>query len=281
MPTLVEDLSDGLQLRLVDGERLELVRAWDAQDLVGANPTAVFASAWSLTGVPTPNDYLDIMKPGGSLARVWPANYDLTPFPPADARLNVTYSERNLAILGASTFGKCTVSGDSTLQQIETEFDWDNLQKPFAQREPLFVEYTATGVSVGAGGGATQQQGGRVPMFLPRASRTFTRFERTYPGARQDDYSGKRNSDAFMGAPVGTLLMWHVGFDQIRSDLYSCSYTVVNDPYMKWQQVLRFVDPLSGKPQKLTQGQVAAQNGIKEVTTQGSIAFGALQIEIA
>lgn len=286
MPTLVEDLSEGLKLNFKDGERIELSRAWDAQDLTGLTPTATFASALTLPGLPKPDQPIQITDPRGKVRTLWPANYSLDPFPPADARVTIGYSERDLSIQGSDEFGKCTISGGTSVRQIDTEFDADNLAKPFLQRVPIFVAYDPTqGALAGGGGGAiattTQRQGGSVPAFLPESSITFTRFERSSPDGRSRDFGGKRNASLYRGCAAGTLLMWSVTFDQIATDLFNASYTMVYDPYMLWNQILRFVDPLTGQPPRLTQTQLAGQNGIKEVQTQQDVAFQSLQLVVA
>lgn len=284
-PSLEEDLSDGLKLTARNGgEQISLTREWFAKDLEGGTPVEVFSSAWNLPGIPAPGDYITITI-AGRTRRVYPNDYELDPWPPNDAGVRVVYSEKNLSIGISEEFGVCTVSGGTSLRQIETEFDADNLQKPFLERTPISVSYDpnrdgAPGVLLVAGGGTTVLQGGSVPAFIPDSSVTFTRFERTYPGARQRNYAGKRNAVEYEGCPIGTLLMWSVTFQQIRGDLYSTSYTLVYDPYMFWNQVLRYTDPLTGYPPKLSKAQLAGQNGIKEIVTQPSITFQALKLKI-
>lgn len=286
MPTLVEDLADGLKLTFTDGEKIQLSRAWDAQDLTGLTPTATFASALTLPGLPKPTDPIQITDPRGKVRTLWPANYSLDPFPPADARVTIGYSERDLSIAGSDEFGKCTISGGTSVRQIDTEFDAENLAKPFLQRTPIFVAYDPTqGALAGGGSGAiattTVRQGGSVSAFIPESSITFTRFERSAPDGRSREYGGKRNAAPYRGCAANTLLIWSVTFDQIANDLFTASYTMVYDPYMFWNQILRYIDPLTGQPPRLTQTQLAGQNGIKEVETQQSVAFQPLQLVVA
>lgn len=278
-PSLEEDLTDGLQLGLRDGEKIFLTRSFFAKDLEGATPVEVFASALNLPGIPEPGEFITIFG-----RRVYPTDYDLEPWPPNDAAVRVGYSERNLSISAGENFGLCTVSGGTSVRQIETEFDATNLAKPFLQREPIWVAYdpSQTGAPefVEPPSGETVYQGGSVPAFIPDSSVTFTRFERTYPGGRSREYAGKRNAAAYEGCAAGTLLMWSVTFQQIRGDLFQTSYTMVYDPYGFWNQVLRYIDPLTGYPPKLTQAQLAGQNGVKEIITQPSVSFAALNLQI-
>lgn len=274
MPTLIEDLSEGFKLALRDGEKIELTRVFHVTQLVGETAVLRLASALDVPGLPLPQEFITVRG-----RQVYPRNYDVQPFADDEATITVQYSEIDLSITGGGNDGRCIVSGGTSLRQVETEFDVDNLTIPFDQREPIYVEYDAS--EDGEPGDNAIEQGGRVLAFLPDSSVTFTRFERSYPGGRSRDYAGKRNASAYEGCAPGTLLMWSVTFQQIRSNLYQVSYTMVYDPYGKWNQILRYIDPLTGKPPKLSQAQVEGENGIKEITTQEDISFQSLNLVIA
>lgn len=269
MPTLIEDLAEGLSIVLRDGQHFTATRKYHAYGLGTGDNLTVLASAFAIGTLPGPTSGITILIPGTLEARsIYPNSYEARPFGDDEAEITVGYSEIQLAIPASSEFGPCRVSGGTTLRQVETEFDYNNLQLPFANREPISVTYEG------------DDQGGRVPMFMPESAVTFTRFENTYPGGRSREYAGTTNSDDYEGCPPDTLLMWAVTFDHVATSLWQTSYTMVYDPHSYWRQVLRYIGS-DGLPPKLTNSDVSSENGIKEVTTQGQTVFASLDIVVA
>lgn len=269
MPSLIENLADSLRISIRDGQHITATRKYHAYELGTGDNMSVLASVFAL-GLPGPSDGVTILIPGTSSARtIYPSSYDATPFGDDEAEVTVGYAEINLSIPPSSTFGLCTVSGGTTLRSIETEFDADNLELPFESRTPISVTYN------------DDDQGGRVPMFMPESSVTFTRYERSYPGVRSRAYAGKTNADDYEGCPADTLLMWSVSFEQIASSLWQTAYTMVFDPNNYWRQFLRYVDPDTHLPPSLDADDIADGNGITQVTTQGRVVFASLDIVVA
>jgi hypothetical protein len=265
-PSLEEDLVDGFSItRDADGV-YTLVRTFFARDLTGATPVDRFASALSLSGLPARGDTIVI---DGTTVYAGPAN--LTPWPPADAMIKITYTERQTG-LDIAGFGPIERESGTTLEQGETEFDADNLALPYANRTPISVEYDPTS-SGAVGSGALPPQGGRVPILVPKSTRVFTREQTVDPADYAEDYVGRTNSNVWKGYQPETVLCLQIVGRNRGDGRWKVTHVFAIDKETKFRQFARYVLPDTGKPPKLSNGQLAAQNGIKEVIVQGSVAF--------
>lgn len=283
MPFLIENLADSLRISIRDGQHITATRQYHAYELDTSSGDNMSTLAQVFNFAPSPGlpglqDGITVRIPGTTTARsIFPNTYDATPYADNEAVIVVGYAEMDLSIPDSGTFGLCTVSGGTTLRQVETEFDFGNLELPFENREAISVQYDAANDVPGA---AAPVQGGRVPVFMPDSSVTFTRYERTYPGGRSRIYAGNTNADDYEGCPPNSLLMWSVTFEQIASGLWQTAYTMCFDPYNKWRQYLRYQNS-DGTFPKLTAAKIANSNGIKEITTQNQVNFTSLDLVVA
>lgn len=272
------DQTEGLRLFVRNGNEIGAVRPFFLSDVPGDTAIQKLANALNDPQIPAMSAGIAVRLPGSNTFRaMYPNDYEVTPWSDGDATVTVIYAERDLSIAGGASFGKAFMSGGTSLKQIETEFNWDEMQKPFLERTPLEITYDPDQDGP-ISGGAHTPQGVRVPAFVPDACVSFTRYERTDPSERSFQYTAKRNAAPFMGTAKYTMLMLSVMFDQLGSQLFRVTYNMAYDPITLHSAVARWIDPTTGLPPRLSKNQVAGQNGIKEVIVQGDENFNALQI---
>jgi hypothetical protein len=269
MPTLEENLAEGLSIQMGNGGRWTARRTWHAKDLTGATPFEAFASALALAGAPQKNDTVTVQ------GRVLYCDaIDLDPWPPADAIVRATYNERPD---GSGTVGSSSlISGGAVLQEVESDFSYAELQKPFAERQPITVEYDPD--STGApGAGALEPQSARVPMLAAKQSISFTRVEDGDPTDTAKQCAGRTNSATWKGLAAGTALMVEIRFEsRDNGATWTVSYTIAYDE-AGWTQVARYRLE-NGTLPELVPSQLAAENGAKEIVVQGEADFNLLAL---
>lgn len=202
----------------------------------------------------------------------------LTAFPPTDVNFVLNYGPR----IAGTLLGPVKLDIGTTLQQGQTSFDAANLALPWNMR--TCIEVTFDELSAGAPGLVTETntQGGSVPFYFQQPSATFTT---TLPlaewnvGALSTQYTGKTNSEEWKGEPANSLLMMMiVGSSEDGEITDVVRFQVNRDIYDYWMPYLRYIDPLSSFPPKITPAQLRAFNGIKQITVQASEDFNELPV---
>jgi hypothetical protein len=279
-PNVDEDLSEGLKLKEDENGRYSLTRVFHCSNLVGASPVEIFAQALTLTsaaGAPAHTGG-NIPAAGEVLTvnghKLYVRNRDLDPFPPNSAGVEVGYTEANLSIAG---YGPTIIEVGSTVEQGETEFDYLNLAKPFAQRTPIEVLWDKANDTPGAG---AKKQTPRVPIFTGKAVRRYRRQQSVNPESLADAYVGRTNSAGWKGLAADQALC--VGISGVNTNsgagLWDCSFEFAVDKIGLFRQIARAVDPDTGLPVWLNAARVAAGNGLKEIIVQGRVDFNALAL---
>lgn len=284
MPSMEEDLNEGMTLTLQNG-RLRLTRTFLCKDLELPSPgdpeVLRFASALNVTGIPATNHRLDIAVKG-VLHKLYATDFNLDPLPPVDAVLKVGYLPNELSVFdpGAGDFGTITIQGGTTLETVETDFDYENLQKPLFQRTPITVEYDALAALSGgapAVDSAFKPQGAKVPRLSPKTVETYTRNEKSYPATRARQYAGKTNRSAWHGLAPHTVLMTAITYTSSDGgENWTVSYSAIYDPETEFRQWARYILPETGKPVPVDESMLSNENGIKSIVVQGDENFNSI-----
>lgn len=281
MPTVEEDLNNGLALSEDEAGKKTLTRVFFCKDLTGGNPVDLFASALELvaggiahTGgdIPKRNDKLTVQG-----TDYWVKTRELKPWPPADADVTVVYTTDPPAESGTAGLGPVTVEVGATLDQAETDFDYANLQLPFASRQTIRIPYDPSAVSPPA---SAPTFGARVPILLPKPVSNYNRDEaisETDFEDKADAYVGCTNSVPWKGRAKGTVLCLAIIGRKGGDGVMAANYQFARDKH-GFKQVARVIDPNTGQPVPLDAAKVAAGNGVKEVTVQGEADFNALAL---
>lgn len=275
MPEVEEDLIDGLALEEINGV-LTLTRVFFCKDLEGADAVTTLASALLLTdggnahtGADVPGEFDSLTVNGKTL---YVQSRKLSPWPPADAEVRVVYTETPRTI-GDAGFGPTQWECGASLEQGETDFDWANMQLPFDQRTPIEVAYTP------AGGEERTAQNPRVPVYLIKPTMQATREETDDPSDRASEFVGYTNSKVFRGREKNTVLCMEIrGRNPGNTGKWTTTYQFAEDRNGKWMQIARWTEPFSGQPPRLAVADLAAENGIKQITVQGEKDFDELDL---
>jgi hypothetical protein len=194
----------------------------------------------------------------------------IDPHFPADCRILLHYGIPQPGTAGGAT----RIRIGTTLDRGETEFDAANRALPFASRVPIEVVYDSANTTPGAN---AVYQGGRVPALFPKSTVIYTRSNSYDPSGESRTYAGKTNSVTWKGLAVGTVLCLEIfGESTDGGATFVTDYALAYDPDDGFMQYLRYIDPLTGKPPKLTAAYVNARNGITDIAVQGSADFNSL-----
>lgn len=182
--------------------------------------------------------------------------------------------------IAGTLLGPVKLDVGTTLQQAETSFDAANQALPWTMRTCIEVKYDVS--TSGAPGANAQVDGGTVPFYAQYPTATFTV---TLPiadynvGALSTQYCGMTNVSTFMGEPPGNLLMMAIHGTSEDGEVTNVTQFALNrDAFDQWTPVLRYIDPVSGKPPKLSPSQLQHYNGINQIVVQGISEFNDLPI---
>lgn len=273
MPHVDENLIDGLSVsRSADGYKL--TRVFHCKDLTGTTPTDVIVQALSLTSTGTSHTGANIPEQWEAFTfggrSFWCKDADAVPWSTNDAIVTCTYDTISPPVAG---FGPLQIEVGASLEQSETDFDFENLQLPFASRSPITV-FAPLDI-------AEEEQSVRVPIYVPKACLIITRQESSSPEPRSDGWVGWTNSDTFRGYAANTVLMLDIRGRNGGDGIWNTTYWMARDPLGKWKQIARWRNT-DGTFPKLTPadlaggGDIGIGYGIREVIVQGSKAFGPL-----
>jgi hypothetical protein len=286
MPTLEEDLADGLSITVDQYGGLTVRRVWFAYDLELPDPgdpeVQRFASALSLTGAPAHRDPLTVVVNGVSKT-VYVSGIDVQPWPPVDAVIVATYTPLDIASqpLDETTgFSPAEISGGTTLVNGLSDFDAENREKALddATRQTIQIEWDPN--SDGPPASDPQIRGDHLPIWLPQSTYNFARFENSDPSGRSRDFAGHTNATTWRGLPPRSALCLAVEFTLVGNGVYKTTYRMAYDPVELWKQALRVKDA-DGNPIPLTPAQVAGENGFKYFDMQSTAEFNDLEIVTA
>lgn len=278
---LDEDLEEGLKLTYrmtATGEMVAAVTVvYHAKDLTAAGDIAKLTQALQLTAggvahtganLPDLNDTINVL---GVL--LYAREFVPEPWPPADAIIKVTYIQDEIGEI-EGFFGPALMSGGTSTELRPTAFDYTNRQLALTLRTPISVEYDAT--SLVPQPASKKVQGGEVPFFAQNSVVHFSRRELTDPSGRSRQFAGKKNSVIWFGLAIGTVLCMNVTFDELRTGGFDVVYSFAYDPEEKWDRILQWINPRTGRPPKLETGDLLNSNGVTLVVVQGSDDFNAL-----
>jgi hypothetical protein len=273
MPTVVEDLSDGLKLTLRDGGYV-LTRVFHCEDLIGANPIEIFASALKMTaggpahfGGNVP-DYDDLQIVNG--VELYAREFDVEPFSAADATVTVNYLQ---VVQTTAGFGPTQLEVGSTVEQGETEFNYIERAKPFAARTPITITWDKANDTPGAN---AKKQTPKVPFFFGKGVRRFVREQSTNPESQAELYVGRTNSNSWRGLGTDMAMCVDIHGRNSGNGIWVTNYDFAIDREGLFRQVARAVDPETGEPVWINAARIATRNGIDEIITQFRADFNAL-----
>jgi hypothetical protein len=274
MPTVVEDLSDGLKLTLRDGGYV-LTRVFHCEDLIGANPIEIFASALKMTaggpahfGGNVP-DYDDLQIVNG--VELYAREFDVEPFSAADATVTVNYIQTSPIISG---FGPTIIEVGSTLEVADTEFSADQLTLPWDQRTPIEVLWDRS-VS-GQPGANAEKQTPRVPAFVGKAARRYIREQSTNPETIAESVVGRTNLTTWKGLPQDAAMCVEYVGRYSGDGRWTVNAAFAVDREGLFRSVARAIDSQTGQPAYVNQLDVQFENGIKVVRTALRYDFNSL-----
>lgn len=203
---------------------------------------------------------------------------NITAFPPYDANFTLNYGPP----IAGTLLGPVKLDIGTSLQQGETSFDAANLALPWTMRTCIQVTYDQNSMTAPMTVTETNTQGGSVPFYFQQPTATFTV---TLPlsdynvGALSTQYTGTTNSETWKGEDPNTLLMMQIFGSSDDGEITDVvKFTVNRDIYDFWMPFLRYIDPISGKPPKLSATQLQNMNGINQIMVQGQQDFNDLPI---
>jgi hypothetical protein len=275
MPNVVADIANGLKLsRNTTGYQLTTV--YDCQDLVGANPVEIFASAMKLTSGGDAHTGDDVPVFGELLvingSSMYARQFEVEAFPPNDAKITVTWTMLEPA--PPVGYSPTIVEVGTIIEQVETSFDAANLALDYASRDTIKVSWDK-GAS-GAPGASAIKQTATVPLFAGKAFRRYIRETTTNPETLADQFVARTNSTTWKGLPAGTAMIASWTGRNVGDGKWQEVIDVVRDPVGKFKQVAIFIDPTTGQRVPATVAQLAANNGVVEVTVQASADFNSI-----
>lgn len=168
-----------------------------------------------------------------------------------------------------------------TAEQQESEFDAANRALPLNLRRPLAVLWNPRSPGAPGADQATlaDAQGARCPFWANKSTRTYTVRLLYDPTPLNDAFTGRTNSATWKGYAAGVALCMGIrGKSDDGGFSYLTDFSFAFDPADKWMVAARWVEPHSGRPPKLTPGQVAGQNGIIFPVMQFSADFSSLPV---
>ena len=269
----ITHLTEGLTLDF-DGERMSVTVPYHVKDLEelsgGTNdPVMRLAAALRAPDVPIPGTKITIEG-----RELFSRKYRLGAWSVADAEVIVTYVE-NITSFGGST---TEIEVGTTTELGESDFDAANQIKPFIEREAMFVlwEKGRQGAPVDGGSGV-QKVGVRLPTYIGKPFRRYTKVLSDDPGPMSEIYVSRVNNATWKGYPAETVLCLSIIGSNTGSG-WRTSFDFAIDREAKWRQVFRVTDTETGEFVPVTVAQAAAGNGIKDFLMQPTQDFSALPI---
>jgi hypothetical protein len=264
-----------LKLSLRGGSGLAVTRIFHCKELQGTTPIETFASALKLTAAGLTHTggnvpaYDDILIVNG--VELHAREFDLDPFPPVDATVTVNYLQVDPIVAG---FGPTIIEVGSTLEIADTEFDADQLSLPWAQRTPIEVIWDPS-VS-GAPGANAEKQTPRVPAFVGKATRRYTREQATNPETIADSIVGRTNLTTWKGLPQDAAMCVEYTGRYSGNGVWTVNAAFAVDREGLFRSVARAIDPQTGLPAYVNQLDVQFENGIKVLRTALRYDFNSL-----
>ena len=280
MPTVIEDLSEGLRSRVADEAGNTLTRVFQFKDLTG-NGIDRFLSAWNLLGTTMTGDSGIVTIPRANEGiifagrTVFAKEFDLEPWPPSDAVLTVGYREDNTDLSGIDGV---EIETGTTYEQDETDFDAENIVKPFSSRVPMYLLYNPDiqGATVDS---AEFRKAVRLPMLTGKSFKRFTKTLGEDPSALSERFCSppKTNRTLWKNYPPETALCLSI-VGRNAGQGWRTTFDFAIDRIGKFRQIGRVRDETTGQLIPLSQQNVAGRNGIDEFIVQPQDNFSALPI---
>jgi hypothetical protein len=279
--TVMEDLREGLQMQMAESAGIvnrTLTRAFLFKDLPGLG-IAKFLSVWNYLGVTLQGDGGPVTIPRSNerliMASqvVYAKSFEVVASADADAELRVGYVNTPL-----SGFDNVVMETGTTYEQDETDWDAENVVKPFNQRTPMYFLYDPQ-----RQGTPNDTPDTRHAVRLPvLTGKSFVRYTKTIskdPRIYSERFCSppKTNNRPWKGYATETVLALQI-VGRNAGQGWSTMFDFAVDKIGHFRQVGRVRDPQTGEPIPLTQQQVSQNNGIKEFTVQPKENFSLLPI---
>jgi hypothetical protein len=266
--SLIDDVAEGLRVDMRDGSYV-ITLVLHAQDLEGATILDKLSAAEDLLST----DYDSVTYRGVDLPR---QSLSLDPWPPADTGITLTFAKSGSGSEPETSEdkGAAFLSGGTSAELAETDFDADNLLLTVTSRTPIHVEYDKANTTPGAD---SLKQDARVPVYAAKSTFSFSRISNVEPSGDSRLYAGKTNSGTFFGMTANTVLCLAYVFEQQLDGSYRETISFAYDPLNEWRQFARYQFADGSYPQ-LTTAMIAAANGMTIVTVQGEEDFDGMDL---
>lgn len=282
MPTVTEDLRDGMRSGVSEDGGATITRVFYFKDLVGSGVYRLL-SAWDFVGTTMTGDGGGLVAIPGDNDRIifrgketFAKEFDLQPEGDADAVLTVNYRENDPNVFDGN--GGVVIEAGTTYETDLTDFDGANMDKPLSQRKPMYVVYEAG--SRGRPRDAIENEYPvRLPKLVSKAYRRYTKRINVDPGPLGEAYSTRTNKTTWKGYPPESVLCLSInGSNEGQGWKATADFAI--DRVTFHRQVGRAVgrasDPNPGEPIALTAEDLANFNGIDEFRVQGQADFNLL-----
>jgi hypothetical protein len=233
-----------------DANGLHFTQAFYVQDIDGATSLAdLMYKALTAPSVPVRFEPIDGVP--GVLA----LNRRVKCFPPKDATV---FIEWGIAGIGAPISSDVIkIEGGATISEVQAQKDRDG--------NVLKVDWRPQG------GNWQGAQGGSAPTFITRPQLRFTRRESDSPEHKLFNWVNKRNSNEWRGFPPKSWMLADVQFAGVDGQQgFDVTYVFIADPYDHFEPIIRWIDPITGRPPKIDNVAQALQdeNGLKKADKQ-------------
>jgi hypothetical protein len=233
--------------RLEEGELVEtaegrsLVRTGYVTALDGeTDETTIAQEALDAEGVPK------IYDEHPSISNFWVTKVSAIPISHNKAKIRIDYE-------WSSVSSTPKVSGETTLQEVETNLDYAG-------------NLLAVTLTIPYPSGVAFTQGVKLKKFDPVLVLNFNRKEAGSPEDIAKEFIGKVNSAEWRGYPVGCILCNRIewredamgDFDVSYQFLYRPEFTLNSNDYPGWDVVVAYTDPDTGQ----VDGRVTEGNGM-------------------
>lgn len=266
MPTIISSLSEQLSLRRTNDGLLEGSESFYVEGLASASdPAALLFEALNTPGIPESGS-TKAPTVGTLVKTLGIVDINATPDGSNAATVTVRWAER--AALTPAGYGPTIRRATTTVEQGETQFDYENQILPPGSRRPITVSYND-------GTGSVTRDVEPIPILIPRSTRIIER-EESNPPEQYEEYVGQTNSDTFGGKAAGTLLFVSHDAVNVGDGKWRHTFQFAYDK-RGFTAIGRYINEETGLPPKLTTADFAAGNGVRlGITIYGSFSFASV-----
>ncbi len=287
-PELWEDLNSSFRIGRNNG-KFQMTREFHALHLIGLTPPERLAQALSLTATGVAHAGANLPDDGeereivvvGKAHKVYANVFDVEPWSNDEAGIRVTYTHEMRGQIEFIGFGPVTKEVGASVEEIETDFDWENLQKPYEQRKRITVRHNswrdAIDYTTPLQTHEDRPQDVRVRMWRGKPVLNFTRDQTADPEPMADEFVGFTNNAVWRGYAKNTVLCIAIVGRSIGTGVWNTLYSFARDKN-GFKQYARWINPDTGNAPELTVPMILGFNGVREITVQGDANFAQLNI---